>query len=821
MATLGLTVNKSIDDFVTNYVSESGLSRSAAIRQLLSSAIESGEKAMPTSNGETRVLRFSVSSTENDWYSECAKEKGRGRDVTKWLAGVLSRNITTNYLRAQNDSKTHKKDQPKDFVQRAGSLFSRHTTGLELRKEQQDYLGLLLKSIHQRKIVMAEASTGVGKGIAILLAGLDAAKNGHRVVITAPTIQIIRQLVSQYSDMEKCLDYSVLLGRGEFVSRSRLKALLEDNPNIEHANELTSWIENEGEPKEQSVFNISWLAETLIDIAPNFPVRDVTLPRVVTERYHEDPGYLTYKSLFVTAGETNIIFCSHAMVASDINIRDYNINRDDEIKEQVKNSIDIAKLDAAKKLINETENDVSDEQLQAVKNKAIYETLTDVKASMEGVIPGGYDCILVDEAQELERVIASSVSLDLSVYRLYYNARCLSKLLGTGHAKIKRIYNELVKMGANNKKEKRFSKQSFEHQKLIELGKSIRVLFSELKKQNKKGGAPESELRAQLSELDKLNYQLTRNNRISTVQWTPVKRYPRFIVGPQSVDRQLEVLWRSVSSGAVISASLYLPAPHNHAHMARVLNLSDHQLLISKPIVTSWLTKPVTIHLPEEKENEIGRLWLRYPGSEVFEIDRSDQMLFWADEVTKVLMRITKRAEGGTLILGTAYESNKEIYTRLIEGLGDRLIVQEKGERFEILVQRYKNQYYEGKRPVLLALGRAWTGLDLTDNRRGVAAKNDHMISDLAVLRIPFGLNQSSTHLNRKKYQYVADALESALMFKQGLGRLVRRRGVPEKNIWILDPRISSKINKHCSDTRFHRDLLSNYKNFKVIKRES
>lgn len=818
MPALALTVNTEIEVFIAEYEKKTGQSRSASIRDLLKKAIKENSKVKPNKSTATRVLRSSVSGPEHSYFYGEAFNKGYEDNEQQWLAGILTRYIFNGFLKAESSNRVVKPRLTSDYTATVEKLFNMHTVGLDGRVEQKKFVSILLKAVHTNKIVMAEASTGVGKSIALLLTAIEAVKKNQRTVVAAPTLQVLRQLVSQYSEMKRKPAHAVLLGRGEFVSKYRIEDLLDNNPDIANAEEVRSWLSAGGTPNDNSCFDVSWLTETLASIAPEFPVHEVRLPRIINDACLTDPGYIAYQYLFHLSGEVPVIFCSHAMIASDINVRGYMLRRDGDDKDQLTADVEEAKKRAVSALLEEYPDGAPEDIVSKAEATAFYNTYTSTKSAMEGVIPGGFDCILVDEAQELEKTIASASSLNVSVYRLYQNAKHMTALGAGSSAKIKKAYKSLIGLRQDSSN-KMFSRGGAMHLNVQQLLKAAKGLLATANKKSINGGAAIGELKSQVNELERLNYEVAKKGRLSSISWTPVHRYPRITVGPQSVNHELEVLWGGVASGAVISASLYLPSPHKHYHVARVLNIPSDKLKTAPPIVAAWLTSPVTVYTPEQVMNKLKKPWLRYPFANSTGDNREEEMSVWVKESAKVIKNIATNAAGGTLILGTSYESVDMLYDKLTKTLGARLIRQSKGERFEVTIERYRELYIEGKRPVALTLGRAWTGLDLTDNRSCVLAKDDNMMSDLVILRLPFGLNQSSTHATRKKIKYTVEALESALMFKQGIGRLVRRRSVPKKNIWILDPRISSKLPKDKAITKYHRQILSVYKKFSVLKR--
>lgn len=74
------------------------------------------------------------------------------------------------------------------------------------------------------------------------------------------------------------------------------------------------------------------------------------------------------------------------------------------------------------------------------------------------------------------------------------------------------------------------------------------------------------------------------------------------------------------------------------------------------------------------------------------------------------------------------------------------------------------------------------------------------------------GLNRTNSALARIERSGTASISNEALLtFKQGLGRLIRRTGVTDRRIWILDGRIFGSWNRMPQLTGAARRLLREY----------
>jgi Rad3-related DNA helicase len=65
------------------------------------------------------------------------------------------------------------------------------------------------------------------------------------------------------------------------------------------------------------------------------------------------------------------------------------------------------------------------------------------------------------------------------------------------------------------------------------------------------------------------------------------------------------------------------------------------------------------------------------------------------------------------------------------------------------------------------------------------------LLTDLVLPALPFGTDQSSTHRGRKKaFGFGVEVQKAFRKFRQALGRLVRREGLVDRHIWLLDGRL-------------------------------
>lgn len=272
------------------------------------------------------------------------------------------------------------------------------------------------------------------------------------------------------------------------------------------------------------------------------------------------------------------------------------------------------------------------------------------------------------------------------------------------------------------------------------------------------------------------------------MELTPVRHFPMLVSGRANLQKALLSLWDSVAGAALVSATIY--ASDDHAVLTRwKLEVPPARAIYLPPVHPAWTTEPVVLH----------------PDRNAIEPNDSPE---WADETAGLITKVAERAAGGTLVLCTSYQNAELLQGRLLAVLGERLIVQTKVSSASMCVAQYKALYRAGARPVWLGVGAAWTGIDLSDEQATDPA-DDAMLSDLVITRLPVGLNRSLTHERRVAIAgFKIVTLEAVWQLRQGLGRLVRRPGVKNKNLWVLD----SRIGGNTPWVAPYRKLLSRYR---------
>lgn len=188
---------------------------------------------------------------------------------------------------------------------------------------------------------------------------------------------------------------------------------------------------------------------------------------------------------------------------------------------------------------------------------------------------------------------------------------------------------------------------------------------------------------------------------------------------------------------------------------------------------------------------------------EQYKIDKAQ----WQKGIAHVITGITsKDTAHGTLVLCCSYDDINAISQALgIES--NRLLLKTPIISLEKQKEEFKERSRRGERPVWFATGNAWTGLDLRDDLVSDDQPHaDKILTDLILPRINFSDNQTLSGLMRAR-RNGANFTEAAFSLRQGIGRLIRRPGLSNRRVWILDGRIWLKGVKY----NVFRKILAGY----------
>lgn len=628
-----------------------------------------------------------------------------------------------------------------------------------LRPAQMQLLSATLPALLAGRLTFAEASTGVGKSWVIALAAEAAVRRGKRVLIAAPTLVVMAQLVAAFTALG-LEPPTPMLGRGQFIDPARLKALLE-NANLlpaEQRDALAAWT---GEPLESGSLAplaaaagaLAWLRDDALALAPDLPIELVRYAQGdVIEAQAAQRGVLATAPVVIT---------THAMLAVDMRYRGFD-----------------------RPLVPDT------------------------------------DWLILDEAHLFEDTVARTFSDGISVMSLRLQLRALRDT----HAELLRERRVLRAVD-------RVLEHAADWQRRFDVADASSFLFV-----NQPGKTMSAEARlvrlaladgasGMLGDMEKiasaglpgldldeamraLKAAVDGSNPVS-LTLSPIRRYPTIHTGSRSVRKPLEALWARHEAAMLVSATLYVETQEHGrsaGFLASRLAIPMARAFEAPPAIAPWvLTTPEVLIPPADQVAPL------CPPSMDEDSDSrtSPAERAYYDALAEAVRKVISTAVGGTLVLCTSHQAVTALRSRLKDDAGQRLLASKRGESIGQCRLRFRRMHAEGIRPVWLATGPAWTGLDLKDT---VPAAEDTLLTDVVVTRLPLMPPSSLVAIGRRERAGIGDArMELVFMFRQGIGRLVRAEGLPHRRLWICDGRLFVTDARAAHLTQPCRRVLAQY----------
>lgn len=670
-------------------------------------------------------------------------------------------------------------------------------------------------------VLAAEASTGVGKTRAALAASLERMRECPNEVawVAVPTLAVMRQwdtelrLVS--SAVHPAPRWRCIFGKSEFVSPSALRDAIAQGEFTPEGSQIAErWLARGGcsanAMPDESRYLISSLQS---DLGPEAEVPAHI--RLVAAEADEEAN-AAYEQQFRPEG-VQYILLTHAMLATEIRrrlITAFNTYRQEHGS--------IASLRAHLLQQRRAEKDArrQDEVLATFDlGVAIAELIGD-GADASRLPPPEH--LLVDEAHLLEANVANALAHDISLHALVRHARQLvaelPRLPAGLATDLGSIYSDIqhavAALGAESSGQTAMRVDELAFEPLLrEFSDRLQTLL-----QHK--GRPKSHHSLALSNLQRgeralrLVFPEKRAGHQAFFRSSPVRAHPQVICGRPDLGLEFGMLWTQIAQRAVlISATLTIDTSNGADTLRRNLHIPAGTFVVGTPITPAWLTKPVTLLTPAAGRRADGTWRFAPPYSSKRQAESAEYRA-WIAEIANCILGAHQASAGGALVLTNSYQDLSSIAAMFV---GLPVVEVRKGLRLDEAVGRFCAQSAAGRRPLLIGTGALWTGVDIGGHRMTdyglppIPAAEDNVLTDLFVVRAPFGLSGSISHLNRVRvFGFPVEASAAAMMLKQGLGRLIRRDGLPEnRRIHFLDGRLNDPI----SDISFRviRSTLSPY----------
>ena len=646
---------------------------------------------------------------------------------------------------------------------------------------QQMFYNGIASEMNKNKIILAEGATGIGKGRVLARIAKEQSDAGNTVVVAAPSVAVLKQLIEEWCKSGyPVAQVSCLLGRQQFVDNEALFTLITSKETgvaellgESCINTIVEWMKD-GCPSIKGNADtaairvvapmISCLDSDLQYLCPDLePYAQYYLINSKTSK--GDPGMRAYDLLRESVKEdATVIFCTHTMVA----------------------------LDRKLKIL-----------------------------SGAFILPE-YQVLLVDEAHLFERNMAGIYTNSLSMSSL----RSAIKKTESGSKTARRACLvacvSVIKHSKNIDAPDCGDKTRIYYADMFvpDSGKlspaetlmfeSVSKLYTALNTLNTKSRKKDARLMPYMEALKKISAAVNCELYAQAVilNNTPVRSWPVFKTGKCSIKNELNKLWDGVETAVFVSATLSVPGTRgrvNNEYIHKILHIPPHRSHVAPAVCPTWVTGTPVLYLPSDERGD-----LIFDGK----IEKREQREGWWNAITGEILSSTRTAMGGTLVLCCSYEDVTEIGKRLVPVLGSRVILKTRIASIEKQKQAFKISARHGNRPVWLAVGNAWTGLDLRDEKVDDSSPHlDLMLTDLIIPRINFSDNQTIIHaLRNRQRKERMDYTEACFTLKQGLGRLIRRPGLTNRRIFFLDNRLSTK-----KGYNIFRQLLAAYSKQEII----
>lgn len=584
----------------------------------------------------------------------------------------------------------------------------------------------------------------------------------------------------------------VVLGQREFVSRDALARVLEEHPEAGGADAARRWLNLNGPPTKDDPLGHHWLARSLRQYTDQqWDLSDHV--HLESDTPADDPGMLAYRQQFTSTRDTPLVFCTHAMLATEVRLR---------TALATKAYIDSTGKTAGEAAWAEWGALEKEEQQRA----RVWELRNDLIQPMLEDDPGRLPRIgllIVDEAHLLEQSFAQAFASGASISRMMTTLRKLKQeakdlVKAQELEELHDVWTTLRAVG------QRRNTDAVSVDEAPELALAVGTVRTILGRILARKSAKRESVRRGLSLLKEVSTSLQlaaqapagRMGMSTRVSWSPNEHWPSIQVGRYDVSRELDFLWSLAvqDRSVLVSATLYDDFTQSGIEgIRRILAVRSSAGRYLPPVRPRWLYDPVQLHLVADTSHPDGLKRFRRPTQrdKLNEVEYEEQLERWRNDLTQYICHAYTSAAGGMLVLMTSHAERAELAARLQPHIPTGLlVVQHDGAPIDALRARFKELSAAGGRPCMLAVGAGWTGLDLSDTDS--PADQDNLLTDLVIPTAPIGTNRSLTHEWRRQISGVMpEFTATSMMFRQGIGRLVRRDGLPlNRRLHFLDSRI-------------------------------
>lgn len=655
-----------------------------------------------------------------------------------------------------------------------GGILAQVIDGYESRASQVEMLRQVADGFNNSHHLMVEAPTGTGKSIAYALPAIYwGVQNRERVVISTATIALQDQLIKKDLPLLKevlDLDFeaTVAKGRSNYLCPRRLEMVRRRQPtSVEELRvvaKILAWLleTDSGDRNEISLRgpgeNIAWGRLSAED-------EGCTLTRCSEQMEGACPFYKARKR----AEASHVVIVNHSLLLSDVNIGN-----------RVLPEYRYVVIDEAHHLEDAATNGLSiriDRNALRRRFEDLGDTSRGLLGTLLGALRGNIEPKYYDQMETYIRIVVNAIS-NMSFHVENYFRALLNCLVEAGGHRPS-DYNSQIRITDQIRRNPGWAQVEQMWEPLSEFTKVISEAMEEIAKGTSSfddDSIPNyddllSSVQTASRYLKETHYNLnnfTLHPEENTIYWCEIGQYAEWLsihAAPLHVGPLIEQhLWSQKDCVVLASATLRTAGSFDYVRERLFAHTDDvTELTVETPFDYK---ESALIFLPSDMPEPNVRQ--RY------------QMM-----VEQGMVDLAKAIDGRLLGLFTSYTQLRETaqaISPILAQHGIAVLDQASGSSREALIEGFKG----AEKAVLLGTRSFWEGVDLPGDD----------LQAVAIVRLPFAV-PSDPIFSARSEQFDNSFLEFAvpeaiLRFRQGFGRLIRRktdRGI----VVIFDSRVVSK----------------------------
>jgi ATP-dependent DNA helicase DinG len=653
-----------------------------------------------------------------------------------------------------------------------GGRLAEHMPGYEHRPQQVEMLRAVGRAFNEGRHLIVEAGTGVGKGLAYLLPAINfAVQNDERVVVSTNTINLQEQLINKDIPLLRQVlgvpfRVAVLKGRNNYLCPRRLAALRRRGPTspeeMRVLAKLLVWLDS-SDLGERSEISLRGPAEEGVWWRLSAEDQACTLERCQTQMGGACPFYRAR----LAAESAHILIVNHALLLADV-----------VTENRVLPNYRYLIVDEAHHLEDATTNGLSFRTDPLTIGRLLADLggpssglLGDILAQTEETLPPEYVVTLTDYANliaDAAKAMGHHVGVFFNTLRAFLE----------DHVYLQRSeYTMQIRVLAALRRQPAWSQVEDAWDNLSKFTSTIANAMRELTAGLANLGdydIPEyddllSGANASARHLDELHNRL--NEMVNepdgnTIYWVEI----------QPDGERMSVHTAPLDVGPLVQQHLW------YAKDTVVLTSATLQTDSGFQFIRERLDADEVDALAVGSPFDYERSTLVYV---VNDMPEPDDRHAYQEAIEQGLIELCRATQGRALVLFTSYTQLRQTSNAIAPALErDGIVIYEQGggsSRSQLL-----EDFIESEKAVLLGTRSFWEGVDVPGQD----------LSVLVIVRLPFSVPSEPIFAARSEtfeqpfMEYAVP--ETILRFRQGFGRLIRRkddRGV----VAIFDRRVISK----------------------------